>query len=532
MPTPIAPRKEDSEIIVSSQEYKGPELFFGLVGAVGTDLKSVERVLVKELQTVGYLPHDIHLSSLLSECAKYATLENSNKKPEHLRIRDYMDAGDDFRRTTKRGDGVAFLAMGNVRDIREEITEDPLKPIPGQAYIFNSLKHPDEIDTLRRVYGSAFFAISVYESRERRLVALCEKIAKSSEKYDSNRFETEADELIKRDQKDNFDDLGQNVRDTFPKADLFLNADDPAELERQVQRFIKILFGYPFASPTIDEYCMFHARASALRSVDLSRQVGAIIATPNGEILSTGCNEVPYPGGGSIWESQIGPDKKDNRDFVIGYDSSVRMAHELVSEVLERLSKAGWLNDEKKELDPDTLAQDALFKGDNPPLRGTRAASVLEFGRVVHAEMAAISDAARRGIPVEKASLYCTTFPCHMCARHIIAAGISRVVYIEPYPKSLTKQLHADATCIDYDSSAPPNAVKFVPFNGIGPRRYFDLFELITARKDATGRAVVWNPAVAVPRVGQFSTYPDLEAGHVELLEENRVSWGIIVADS
>ena len=73
-------------------------------------------------------------------------------------------------------------------------------------------------------------------------------------------------------------------------------------------------------SPTIDEYCMFHARASALRSVDLSRQVGSIIATDNGEILSTGCNEVPYPGGGSIWESQINENRRDNRDFIIGYD--------------------------------------------------------------------------------------------------------------------------------------------------------------------------------------------------------------------
>jgi cytidine deaminase len=443
-----------------------------------------------------------------------------------------MDAGDDFRRTSKRGDAVALLAMGSVRDIREEMTENSSKPVPGQAYIFNSLKHPEEVDTLRQVYGSALIVISVYESRERRLVTLCERIAKSSNKYEGRQFEDDASDLIERDQKDISDDFGQNVRDTFPKADLFLNADDPTELERQVQRFTRVLFGYPFASPTVDEYSMFHARATALRSVDLARQVGAVIATENGEILATGCNEVPYPGGGSIWESQISDSKKDNRDFVIGYDSSVRMAHELVSEVLVRLRDAGWLAEEKKEVDADTLAQEALFKGHPPPLRGTRAASVLEFGRVVHAEMAAISDAARRGVAIKGASLFCTTFPCHMCARHIIAAGISRVFYIEPYPKSLTKQLHGDAACIDYDSSAPANAVSFVPFNGIAPRRYFDLFEMKTARKDSTGRAVEWDPAESAPRVAQFSTYPDLELGHVELLEQNQLSWGIVASDS
>ncbi len=289
-----------------------------------------------------------------------------------------------------------------------------------------------------------------------------------------------------------------------------------------------MLFGYPFASPTIDEFCMFHARSAALRSVDLSRQVGAVIATANGDILATGCNEVPYPGGGSIWESQISLSRKDNRDFVVGYDSSVRMAHELISEVLKRLGEKGWLAADKMAMDPDTLAQEALFKGDPPPLKGTRAASVLEFGRVVHAEMAAISDAARRGIAVSGARLFCTTFPCHMCARHIIASGIVEVVYVEPYPKSLTKQLYADATCIDYDSNAPKNAVQFVPFNGIGPRRYFDLFEMSTARKDSNGRAVVWDSTEAAPKVSPFTTYSDLESGHVELLEENKASWGII----
>ncbi|MEO6381293.1 MAG: hypothetical protein ABIO35_04640 [Nitrobacter sp.] len=189
--------------------------------------------------------------------------------------------------------------------------------------------------------------------------------------------------MIDRDQKDISDDFGQNVRDAFPKADLFLNANDAEGMERQMRRFVKVLFGYPFSSPTVDEYCMFHARATALRSADLSRQVGAVVATEKGDILATGCNEVPYPGGGSIWESQISDSKKDNRDFVVGYDSSARMAHELVREVLKNLGDAGWLVEEKKKTDPDTLAQDALFHGAPPPLKGTRAASVLEFGRVV-----------------------------------------------------------------------------------------------------------------------------------------------------
>ncbi|MEJ7655371.1 MAG: deaminase [Chloroflexia bacterium] len=46
----------------------------------------------------------------------------------------------------------------------------------------------------------------------------------------------------------------------------------------------------------------------------------------------------------------------------------------------------------------------------------------------MHAEMSALLDAGRRGVPVQGATLYTTTFPCHNCARHIVGAGIDRVV--------------------------------------------------------------------------------------------------------
>ena len=53
-----------------------------------------------------------------------------------------------------------------------------------------------------------------------------------------------------------------------------------------------------------------------------------------------------------------------------------------------------------------------LFSPDVPVLAGTRVASIIEFGKIVHAEMSAITDAARRGLSVKDATLYCTTFPC------------------------------------------------------------------------------------------------------------------------
>jgi deoxycytidylate deaminase len=97
--------------------------------------------------------------------------------------------------------------------------------------------------------------------------------------------------------------------------------------------------------------------------------------------------------------------------------------------------------------------------------------------------MEALLACARTGRTPRGATLYSTTFPCHNCCRHIIAAGLKRVVYIEPYPKSRAPNLHGDAISIDEDD---PSKVPFQPFLGVGPRRYFDLFSL----KLSTGQAL------------------------------------------
>jgi hypothetical protein len=43
---------------------------------------------------------------------------------------------------------------------------------------------------------------------------------------------------------------------------------------------------------------------------------------------------------------------------------------------------------------------------------------------------------------------------------------------------------------------------------------------------------VTWGPAEAIPKIVQFSTHPDLETGHVALLEQNKFLCGIVAADS
>jgi len=53
--------------------------------------------------------------------------------------------------------------------------------------------------------------------------------------------------------------------------------------------------------------------------------------------------------------------------------------------------------------------------------------------RGAHGEMNAISNAANIGVPIKGGTLYITMRPCFDCSKHVINAGITRVVYLEEY---------------------------------------------------------------------------------------------------
>lgn len=64
-----------------------------------------------------------------------------------------------------------------------------------------------------------------------------------------------------------------------------------------------------------------------------------------------------------------------------------------------------------------------------------------ELCRGVHAEQNAVVQAAYFGISVKGATIYTTTFPCSLCAKILINAGIVEVVYDEGYMDDLSKEM-------------------------------------------------------------------------------------------
>lgn len=155
---------------------------------------------------------------------------------------------------------------------------------------------------------------------------------------------------------------------------------------------------------------------------------------------------------------------------------------------------------------------DAALFGSDPFLRDAQLFDVIEFGRAVHAEMAAIAHAARAGARLQDTRLFCTTFPCHICARHIVAAGIRDVVFIEPYEKSRTAELYSDSISVE-PSEPSPSRANFHAFVGVAPRRYLDFFESHDSRKTDEGKIKNVDEIAATPRIKRLVfTYTLTEA--------------------
>jgi len=447
--------------------YQDSELVIGLVGAVGTEQQRIVQIIKDRLKAYRYETEEIRVSrDVIGKIYEISDTTN-----EFERISTTMDLGNLARKES--GDN-GILAFGVAQEIMKR-RKSPGRPEKRKAYIVNSLKHPKEVERLREIYTSGFYLFGIHSDEQRRLEYL----------VNNKRIKEEnAKKLIQRDMNEE-EGHGQQTRDTFQMADFFIHLDrDHDQVEKSIWRILDLMFGHPYITPTFDEFAMFMAFISALRSADLSRQVGAVIAKDE-EIIAMGANDTPRFGGGLYWptldrETNCIVDAPDGRDYKRGYDSNKIEQAKIMKDIAEILG----------------LDEEGIKK-----LKRSRIKDITEYGRVVHAEMEALMMCARNQVSARGATIYCTTFPCHNCAKHIISAGIKQVVYIEPYPKSKAFEFHDDS--ITDDPKQKDGKVLFSPFVGIGPRRFFELFSMSLSsgikkvRKDSKGYIIDWQPEQA-----------------------------------
>jgi len=436
---------------------------------MGTPLHPVAEVFQRLLRGEDYKYERVEIIRLSAFIREHSSL------PPDASTEQLIEAGN----TLRERHGAAVLAQLAVQEItlarslakppvdpvEEDLFADQLPKAANEAisparslkycHIIDSIKTTAELRLLRSVYGDMLHVVGVYAPIEVRIERLGRKIK-----------DEVIHRLIDRDSGEEVEH-GQRVRDTFPEADFFLRADanTSSQLEGRVRRFLDMMLGARIVTPTIAERAMYAAYSAARSSACLSRQVGAAITNEVGDILATGWNDVPKAFGG-LYQSATPSANADDDHRCWNKDGGKCFNDEekdlIASTVIDRLIAAGHVTEDSRKKAEASVRDDSQLRG------------LIEFSRAVHAEMHALLNAGSTyGSQIRGGKIFVTTYPCHSCARHLVAAGITEVYFVEPYRKSLATKLHADAIT---EVEADARKVRIIPFDGVAPSRFLKFF--------------------------------------------------------
>jgi len=472
-PSAKFPTMLDQESPLAGVGVRDPELVIGVVTPVGTNTGDFVARILGALAEWGYSSSVIKLSALLDSTPP------SEAEHEDDRITRLIQAGNTWSRGHASSFGLAPLAIREIgfararEHERRGLSPDAdlaVRPLTRHAYILHSLKRPGEVELLRYVYGEAFLLFATQAPLDQRVSTLMDRL-RTHHDLDDERRRQRALQLVEIDAKET-DKFGQDTNKTYTMADVFVPED------RNPDREIAILFGDSATGPTIAEYAMSLAQATAARSLVASRRVGAAIVKDQ-SVIALGMNDVPN-------RANLTPDS------ILGYDFSVLRKQDLAIDTIDVLLAAGWISDEWvtiRETDRERFESELL-----DALAGSQIDDIIEFQRAVHAEMYAILDAAERGVALNGAEIYCTTYPCHLCWKHIFSVGIKVLYYIDLYPKSQASRMYAGT------------ASMLRPYVGVAPHKYARFFQdrkLLDS--DRLGRIEIVRSADAQPLVGEIS---------------------------
>ncbi len=240
-----------------------PELVFGLVGPIGVDLESVTESLTEALKDVAYEAQTLRITELMREVDVGLPLDATGYVESFQQRIAYANK---VREQLGRNDALAILAISAIREFRVKNGGSVEEPRSKQAYIIRQFKRPEEVKLLRAVYGKQFIQISAYAPQHYRIRRIAVKEAQSKRGLGApSDAENASNTLVKQDEVEHDMGHGQNVRDAFPLADLFVEAPDKKSCKTTIARFIEALFGDNEKSPTHDEYGMLSQNTDVLR---------------------------------------------------------------------------------------------------------------------------------------------------------------------------------------------------------------------------------------------------------------------------
>jgi len=334
-------------------------------------------------------------------------------------------------------------------------------------FVIEAFRNPFEVEFFRQRYYEfyLFSLFAPFNIRQKRCSNINE--LQQRDKIDQGfEFLEDADNLrdkfnfIKNFKDEILSISMQNTQKCVQLSDININN----ESESKEELYKKLLFYYTlilqpgYVPPTADETLMNMAYMLSLQSTCICRQVGAIITEEDGYIVGAGWNDVSKGqiGCGLRWRNDC--EQLDNKVLPLHPES--------------KRSFRSYLK--KKNYEQESFC----FKDEYSNYKNSESKTkALQYCRALHAEENAILQTAKvGGIGLKKAStIYSTTFPCELCAKKIYQVGIDRVVYVEPYPKSISEEVFFK------DGVRQP---KIEQFEGVKPHSYYRLYKPVMDKKE------------------------------------------------
>ncbi len=385
------------------------KIIIGLTGPFGSGCTYVAK---NHIEKFGY--KYISLSSILKE--EYTAQSNIQNYSRTI----LQEFGNSLRKTN----GNDYLA----KKVFEVIEEDK----SCNKWVVDSIRNTHEVEYFKKKAGQ-FYLISVWADKLTRW-------SRVENKYSQNQQNFNEDDARDSNQKI---ENGQQISLCYQMADvvvlndkkLHLGSADYEAFNKIIGRYISLFEGEKSFEPTENETLMTMAYSNSWRSSCTQRKVGALIRDDFGNVFSSGYNEVPSS------------ERSCKKEYGKCYRKYLR--ENFNTQIDEILTDT----DQKENVKN-------LFK---------KEFKILDYCRALHAEENAIINIARLGVsfPMERATLYTTTYPCNLCANKIAQVGIKHIVYFEPYPMDEAKTI------------LNKHGIKQTPFEGVTYNGYSRLMEVL-----------------------------------------------------
>lgn len=452
-------------------------IILGFTGSIGSGCSFIG----KHIEELGYDYKYFCLSDHLKELAK-------SKKIANPTCEQLQDIGNDLRKKSKKG---SVLVSELLKKIDSQIKSGALDLSKYKGIIIDSIRNDGEVLTLRQFPN--FFLFSVHADKDtRKNRTLNDKKFKNAKEFE------DAD---KRDQAER-EPHGQHVKECNELADIIINNDtDFAKTARQsIRKYIEGIYNKyivlienningkltPENLPSRNETLMTMAYAESRLSHCLKRKVGAIIASvtkseiPEEDydkslkeifnIISSGHNEVPLGTLPCAFDTTV--NEECNRDFLkeehartivhcpnCGYKINWKTTC-TCGNVIDQFS---FLCPRCKEPVEDEYECPKCKTQIFSKYLNT-GGKLLDMCRSLHAEEQALLNLAKYSGSSKQLILYTSTFPCNLCANKIVASGINKIVYAEPYPMKEAVKILKEG------------GVESEKFQGIKSSAYFRLY--------------------------------------------------------